>query len=224
MFKSLSSAIKEAIFGKYLLVYLETIRQVVKLRSRARSNRMLEYLRALSLPEPCVPVFDVPASPSHTSLRPILDVLKSPVSRPQVPSPYTRVPMFPSPCPRPTFIHSLFSVHFGQGLFVKYVAFFWFLHSFTGHACRINRRLLLLLLYFNAAVFIVKSKRSYSPQRMLPFSTMFTFCWINNRLCKHLGTAPSLVKIISFKYFRESSLLKQVKRAYFRFPSPCRIA
>ena len=35
---------------------------------------------------PCVPVFDVPASP-----RPILDVLKSLVSRPQVPeSPHTR--------------------------------------------------------------------------------------------------------------------------------------
>ena len=43
------------------------------------------------------PVFDVPASPSHTSPRPILDVLKSLVSRPQVPSPHKRVPM--SPCP-----------------------------------------------------------------------------------------------------------------------------
>ena len=50
--------------------------------------------------------FDVPASPSHTSPRPILDVLKSLVSRPQIPSPHTRVPMSPSPCPRPTFIHS----------------------------------------------------------------------------------------------------------------------
>ena len=110
-----------------------------------------------------------------------------------------------------------FSMHFGQGPFLKYVAFFWFLHSFTGHACRINRRLLLLLLlYFNAAVFSVKSKRSYSPQRMLPFSRMFSFCWINNRQCKYLGTTPSLVKIISFKYFRESSHLKQVKRAHFR--------
>ena len=105
----------------------------------------------------------------------------------------------------------VFSVHFGQGLFLKYVAFFWFLHSFTGHACRINRRLLLLLLYFNAAVFSMKSKRSYSPQQMLPFLRMFNFCWINNRPCKHLGTAPSQVKIISFKYFRESSHLKQVK-------------
>ena len=55
---------------------------------------------------PCVPVFDAPASPSHTSPRPILDVLKSLVSRPQVPSPHTRVAMSPSPCPRPTFIHS----------------------------------------------------------------------------------------------------------------------
>ena len=45
---------------------------------------------------PCVPVFDVPASPSHTSPRPILDVLKSLVSRPHVPSPHTRIPMFPS--------------------------------------------------------------------------------------------------------------------------------
>ena len=129
----------------------------------------------------------------------------------------------------------VFSVQFGQGLFLKYVAFFWSLHSFTAHACRINRRLLLLLSYcyclrtdqrrlrndrwrndslakrptfFNAAVFSVKSKRSYSPQRMLPFSRMFTFCWINSRPCKHLGTAPSLVKIFSFKYFRESSHLK----------------
>ena len=55
---------------------------------------------------PCVPVFEVSASPSHTCPRPILDVLKSLVSRPQVPSPHTRVPMSPSPCPRPTFIHS----------------------------------------------------------------------------------------------------------------------
>ena len=55
---------------------------------------------------PCVPVFDVPASASHTSPRPILEVLKSLVSRRQVPSPHTRVAMSPSPCPRPTFIHS----------------------------------------------------------------------------------------------------------------------
>ena len=51
-------------------------------------------------------------SPSHTSPRPILDVLKSLVSRPQVPSPHTRVPMSPSPCPRPTFIHSRFALIF----------------------------------------------------------------------------------------------------------------
>ena len=95
-------------------------------------------------------------------------------------------------------------MHFSQGLFLKYVAFFWFLHRFTGHACKITRRLLLLLLYFNAAVFSVKSKRSYSPQRMLPFSRMFTSCWINKKTWKHLATAPSVVKIISFKYFRES--------------------
>ena len=40
-----------------------------------------------------------PASPASlflTSPRPILDVLKSLVSRPQVPSPHTRVPMSPS--------------------------------------------------------------------------------------------------------------------------------
>ena len=45
-------------------------------------------------------------SPSHTSARPILDVPKSLVSRPRVTSPHTRVPMSPSPCPRPSFIHS----------------------------------------------------------------------------------------------------------------------
>ena len=123
----------------------------------------------------------------------------------------------------------VFSVHFVQGLFLKYVAFFWFLHSCTGHACRINRRLLSLLLYFNIneAVFSVKSKRSYGRPRMLPFSKTFTFCWINDRPCKNLGTAPSLVKIISFKYFRESSHLKQVSEHSFAvkcFPSPRRIA
>ena len=35
---------------------------------------------------PCVPVFDVPATPSDTSLLPILDVLKSLVSRPHSPT------------------------------------------------------------------------------------------------------------------------------------------
>ena len=57
-----------------------------------------------------------PASLYLTSLRPrptrphvpYFDVLKSLVSRPQVPSPHTRVPMSLSPCPRPTFIHSQF--------------------------------------------------------------------------------------------------------------------
>ena len=43
----------------------------------------------------------VPTSPC-----PILDVLNSLVSHPQVPSPHTCVPMSPSPCPCPTFIHS----------------------------------------------------------------------------------------------------------------------
>ena len=54
-----------------------------------------------------------------------------------------------------------------KGMFFKHVAFFWLLHGLTGYACRINRRLLLLfyshsslLLYFNAAVSSVKSKRS----------------------------------------------------------------
>ena len=47
---------------------------------------------------------------------------------------------------------------------IKYVAFFWFLHGITGHACGINRRLLLLCfihtrhysVYFNVAVSSVK--------------------------------------------------------------------
>ena len=41
-----------------------------------------------------------------TSLCPILDVPKSLISGPQVPSPHTRVLMSQSPCPHPTFIHS----------------------------------------------------------------------------------------------------------------------
>ena len=108
-------------------------------------------------------------------------------------------------------------MHFGQGLFLKYVAFFWFLHSCTGHACRINRRLLSLLLYFNIneAVFSVKSKRSYGRPRMLPFSKTFTFCWINDRPCKNLGTAPSLVKIISFKYFHARILARSFSSRTF---------
>ena len=40
-----------------------------------------------------------------------------------------------------------------------------------------------LLFYFNAAVSSVKSKGSLSRQRMLSFSRMFTFRWINNRPC-----------------------------------------
>ena len=62
------------------------------------------------LPPTFAIIIYVPASPSHTSQRPILDVLKSLVSRPQVPGPHTRVPMSPSPGPRPTFIHSLSAV------------------------------------------------------------------------------------------------------------------
>ena len=41
------------------------------------------------------------------SPRPILDVPKSLDSRPEVPNPHTCVPMSPSPCPCPTFMHSL---------------------------------------------------------------------------------------------------------------------
>ena len=74
-----------------------------------------------------------------------------------------------------------------------------------------------LMLYFNAAVSSVKSNRSESRKWMLQFSRMFTFCLINNRQCKHHRTVPSLTKILSFKYFRESSLLKQVKRVHLRF-------
>ena len=60
----------------------------------------------IHIPRALPPGFDVPASPSHTFPRPILDVLKSLVSCPQVPSPHTLVPMSPSARPRPTFIHS----------------------------------------------------------------------------------------------------------------------
>ena len=44
---------------------------------------------------------------SYSKSRAILDLLKSFVSRPRVPSPHTRVPMSPSPCPLSSFIHSL---------------------------------------------------------------------------------------------------------------------
>ena len=48
---------------------------------------------------PRIPVPHVPAS--HTWCPQVPDV-----SRPHVPRPHTRVPMSPSPCPRPTFIRS----------------------------------------------------------------------------------------------------------------------
>ena len=52
VFKSLSSAMKVAIFGKPLLVYLETLQQVAKIDCAKRANTMLEYMHAWSLPEP----------------------------------------------------------------------------------------------------------------------------------------------------------------------------
>ena len=67
---------------------------------------IIHILRPPLPPRPCI---WRPASPSHTSPRSILDVHKSLVSRPRVTSPHTRVPMSPSPCPRPSpsyFIHS----------------------------------------------------------------------------------------------------------------------
>ena len=57
----------------------------------------------IHIPRPPRPCIWRPASPSHKPPRPILDVPNSLVSRPRV----TRVPMSPSPCPRPSFIHSL---------------------------------------------------------------------------------------------------------------------
>ena len=50
----------------------------------------------IHIPRPLCPCIWRPVSPSQTSPRPILDVLKSLVSRPQVPSPPTRIPMSPS--------------------------------------------------------------------------------------------------------------------------------
>ena len=64
---------------------------------------IIHILRPPLPPRPCI---WRPASPSHTSPRSILDVPKSLVPRPRVTSPHTRVPMSPSPCPRPSFIHS----------------------------------------------------------------------------------------------------------------------
>ena len=56
---------------------------------------------------PRVPVFDVRRPRPTRPPRPILDVpCNSLVSRPRVTSPHTHVPMSPSPCPRPSFIHS----------------------------------------------------------------------------------------------------------------------
>ena len=60
----------------------------------------------IHIPRPPRPCIWRPASPSHTSPLPILAVPKSLVSRPRVTSPHTHVPMSPSPCPRPSFIHS----------------------------------------------------------------------------------------------------------------------
>ena len=52
-------------------------------------------------------LFNVPRPcPTRPRIPYCLDVPKSFVSRPQVPSPQTRIPMSPSPCPHPTFIHS----------------------------------------------------------------------------------------------------------------------
>ena len=52
---------------------------------------------------------------------------------------------------------------------------------------------------------------------MLPFSTMFTFCWINNTPCKHHGTAPSLVSNTFVSPLLWRPPLKQVKRAHLPF-------
>ena len=81
--------------------------------------------------------------------------------------------------------------------------------------------------YILMQLFSAGNLKDLRVHRGCSLSRMSTFCWINNRPCKHLGTAPSLVKIISFKYFRESSHLKQVSEHSFAvkcFPSPRRIA
>ena len=54
---------------------------------------------------------------------------------------------------------------------------------------------------------------------MLLFPRMFTFTfsWVSKRPSKHHGTALSLAKVLSFKYFHESYLLTQVKRANLHF-------
>ena len=71
-----------------------------------KSHLPLTFAIIIHIPRPLHPCIWCPCVPIPTSPRPILDVLKSLVSRPQVPSPHTCVPMSPSPCPRPTFIHS----------------------------------------------------------------------------------------------------------------------
>ena len=74
------------------------------------------------------PVPHVPASPSHTSLCPILDVLKYLVSRPQVPSPHTRVPMSPSHFY--TQPHLLYLVSVVCAFLVIFFSFSQILHKF----------------------------------------------------------------------------------------------
>ena len=71
-----------------------------------KSHLPLTFAIIIHIPRPLHPCIWCPCVPIPKSPRPILDVLKSLVSRPQVPSPHTCVPMSPSPCPRPTFIHS----------------------------------------------------------------------------------------------------------------------
>ena len=106
------------------------------------------------------------------------------------------------------------SVHFNQGLFLKYVAFFWFLHSFTGYACRINRRLLLLCFihthhycYILVQLFTAWKIKDKSTADAPVLENVY-LCWINNRPCKHLGTAPSLAKFFHSTTF-VSPLLKR---------------
>ena len=103
VFKSLSSAIKEAIFGNSLLVYFETIRQVAKI-DHAREQGQIQCSNTCTL--------------------------------------FLCQNLFPSS----------YFLSFGNGSSVSFfsalwsrtvleiglVAFFWFLHSFTGHSCRIN--------------------------------------------------------------------------------------
>ena len=75
---------------------------------------------------------------------------------------------------------------------------------------------LVTIVSFNAAVFSVKIKDLKVHSGCSRSRECLPFVEENNRPCKHLGVAPSLAKILSFKYFREFSLLKQGKRAHFR--------